>query len=767
MVRIAWVLCGVLVIAVYACAAGKEPTEQDVQQAVQRGIDFLWSQQRSDGSWPAYGDPTQKENYNYQPTGPGAMAVYALLANGVDAGDPRMKRALDWLANRDANRTYSVAARCCAWLMANERMKGRYLDRLRREGLLLVRGNRPDGGYNYFALRDAPGNPGGMARTDNSCSQFGVLGVWSAVEGGVAVPKDYWERVLRHWLDTQNADGGWGYQKSNSSTSTMTAAGVVTLFLCQDKLFLADYVECKRAKPLPALEKGLEWLNRNFQRSLQSSQERQEYFLYGVERVGLAGGYKYFGTIDWYLLGRKLLLDRQQENGSWKRDDAIADTAFALLFLARGRQPVLVNKLEFPGDWNNRPRELASLTRWLSHQFESTAHWQITNLRVPVEELHDAPILFLSGARQIDLDSEDIAKLRAFVLQGGYLLSLTANRWPAFEKGIRRIYQEVFPEYPLVALEENHPIYSCMYKNFQGRPKLYMMSNGVRPLAVHIEDDLAKSWQLNAWKNKPRDYEIAANIVRYVVGGVKDLPPRGVSHWPQPPEEPVSRAVGLVRLRYKGNWDPEPMAYVRFAAQLARDEALRLDIEMLDVRDIAKAQARVASLTGTSPLALDEKQVAALKAWLAAGGTLLVDAAGGNREFAASAQALLKKMFSDLTPSPLAKDVGLFTLKDHAVTEFRFRRAIRSEGKTESKRRWGLRAMAVPPAQAQGPVGGVLFSAEDITAGLLGYPSGVVDGYHPANAYAIVRNLLLTAGDVKDLTPPVSTAPAPGRPRAR
>ena len=89
------------------------------------------------------------------------------------------------------------------------------------------------------------------------------------------------------------------------------------------------------------------------------------------------------------------LLAKQQAKGGWTGGIGGSDvsTACAILFLARGRNAVLFNKLEFPSiaggnvvttDWRCRPRDLAMLTQWVSLNFESTRNWQIINVRTPV-----------------------------------------------------------------------------------------------------------------------------------------------------------------------------------------------------------------------------------------------------------------------------------------------------------------------------------------------------------------------------------------------
>ena len=92
------------------------------------------------------------------------------------------------------------------------------------------------------------------------------------------------------------------------------------------------------------------------------------YGWYGVERIGVASGYKYFGTTDWYAAGADELVKQQNKDGSWRSNfpgaTPIPDTAFAMLFLSRGRAPVVMNKLDYSAATASR-RGLKSSGKWV------------------------------------------------------------------------------------------------------------------------------------------------------------------------------------------------------------------------------------------------------------------------------------------------------------------------------------------------------------------------------------------------------------------
>src|SRR5207248_8214444 len=115
--------------------------------------------------------------------------------------------------------------------------------------------------------------------------------------------------------------------------------------------------------------------------------------LYGIERAGLASGFKYFGKHDWYReLAQRILLT-QGGDGAWGESNVI-ETAYHLLFLSRGRHPILMNKLRFDGYWANRPRDLANLARFAGKQLERPLNWQVVPLDNDYTDWMDSPILY-------------------------------------------------------------------------------------------------------------------------------------------------------------------------------------------------------------------------------------------------------------------------------------------------------------------------------------------------------------------------------------
>ena len=704
-------------LALGQAPAAPEDMDEAVGKAIEQGVQFLWSTQRADGSWAGQGEYSM---------GPTALAAYALLESGVSPQDERIAKTLAWLATHDDNKNYSVALRCQVWLIANAKTQNKYFKEFEADVTRMMK-SAWQGAYTYDANGD--GHRHGF---DNSNAQFGVLGVWAGARANLeCIDKDYWFAVIKHWISCQDMDGGWGYTTARpQSTASMTAAGVASVLVCMDNLLSEAFIKCEVAhrQEFKVAQRGLDWLDKNFEENIQNP---ACYYLYALERVGLASGYKYFGRSDWYKRGVPTLL-RRQRGGAW---GGLPDTCFALLFLIRGRNPVLFNKLEYNGDWNNRPRALASLTEWMTRKFEKTVNWQIITLKVPVSEWHDAPIVFLSGAKPPTFTDEELGKLREYVQQGGTLFSVTECGGSGFSKGIRDAYAKMFPLYELRPVEREHPLYTLQYP-LRGKPRFHVLDNGVRPLIIHVDEDMVLPWQVKMSVTETWAFEAAANVVLYVTDKGA-LRARGVSPWPPDTAAPPASKVKLARLKYLGNWDPEPLAYERLSRLLAQEVGVGLEVAPIEIKDLPASAPAVASLTGTTLLQLSADDKQALKKFVAAGGTLVVDAAGGAKPFAESAEAAVQEIFGAGSLQRLPAAAALYQVPGKEIKEFKYRRQTRN--RLANSKEPQLKAVTVQDRAA------VLYSREDLTGGLVGYPAFSVDGYQPQTAYEIYRNIILQA----------------------
>jgi hypothetical protein len=807
-------------------------SDAEIELAIQRGIDALASQF----------DPkshrlrSQRGNrVDAMQTGLHALCTYALIQGGLAVNDPRLARAspavrglLEALkkmpADTGRHQTYARGLRATALSVFNRKEDQQKL----AEDVACLIAGQYDGAYGYLSATPysvapfgqlppvdfkGPGTAGrGGPWLDNSNSQYGLLGVWSAAETGLKIPPEYWKLVEAHWRTTQLTDGSWSYQwpgqvgkRAESwvgkGSLSMTSAGIASTYVASEYTMLSegDGVPKVGRDPFPEpVHRALLGLEQGDLSVNIPSQPWWGYNLYGIERVGLASGLKYLGTHDWYRELARKVINQQMANGSWKNH--LIDTAFAVLFLSRGRHPVLVNKLRLdrldhvqPDHWHNRPRDAAFLTRYASQQLERPLNWQIVPLSRGFTDWMDCPVLYIASHRKPLLHPNDYENLRLFAHWGGLIFTQTDSDDPPpgtggvrppvgpggtlappdpylqqhrrpgeaaadadaareFDQFVAALAAKLFPGHKFEDLPADHPIYSSLYRLSPG-PKLKGVSNGSRLLLVHSPRDVARAWQKRDEKTGKAEFELGVNLFVYAAGK-RDLRYRLDSPYVPPPNtvkaDPVVAKVAL--LQYPGNASPEPEAWTRFSRVMQWDTGTRVDPVPIRWKDLKPDPAAhsVAHVTGTAGYAPTGEEVGALKAYVEAGGVLLVDNCGGSGAFAESLRATLKAAFPSVPLRAMPPEHPLLDSMPHgmsAVSKPRLRIYAAEQLRAEAKAA-GTTTQPSPSRRdgtfeylAAGK-GHVVFTTLDLTTGLVGANTWGVIGYEPSYAQSFVQNVV-------------------------
>ena len=74
----------------------------------------------------------------------------------------------------------------------------------------------------------------------------------------------------------------------------------------------------------------------------------------------------------------------------------------ALLFLAKGRRPIVMAKVKYGenDDWNQHRRDAAHLTEYTEEAWNLGLTWQVMDPeKATVEDLLQAPVLYISGSQ--------------------------------------------------------------------------------------------------------------------------------------------------------------------------------------------------------------------------------------------------------------------------------------------------------------------------------------------------------------------------------
>ena len=726
-------------------------SDQEIEASISRGTHFLLS--RFSAHSYLLGSVEQnltelgnRDMFDSDDCGVDGLGVYALMQAGVSLRDPRLApnapmmtnliEALKRLPSTSGHVTYAKGIRLAALCFFN-----RPQDRptiLSDLNYLLHGHNHGEYGY---AVGGGYMGPGWW---DNSNSQYGVLGVWSAAETGYEIPLSYWEDVEHHWQGSQLSNGEWPYRNSMPvgprPSGTMTAAGIVSLFIAHDYLDPPKFTGDVGRDPFGStLRRGLAWWETGVNYLTKSAKDPGlfGYQVFGIERVGLASGFKFFGGNDWYRSMARTVIDQQLRDGSW--GDPIT-TSYVLIFLARGRHPVIMNKLRFDSVpdignrfWANRPRDLAGLTRWASRQLERPLNWQIINLERDWTDWVDSPVLYIASHNALRFRPAEYHKFRSFVTAGGMIFLHADGDEKTFGKWAEEFGRKLFPQYEWHDLPADHPLYTVNF-HLGRRVPLRALSNGARLLVVLSQKDIARYWHTREDKFRPDAFRLGLSLFLYA-GGKRDWRNKlDTPILPEPKVRPITE-INLARLEYSGDWDPEPGAWDRQRKVCQFLTGYGLHLRAVKWSALGSDDSPIAHVTGAVRYDPRPDEIAAMKKYVEAGGVLLIDSCGGSDPFTQSMRRALAVAFPDaklvaVPPShPLLNSVapGMFDLSKRRLRLFVTEKMGAHFGAFE---------------MLHAGKGHVILSPLDITSGLLGTNTWGIWGWDPDYAQMFVQNLI-------------------------
>lgn len=762
----------------------RDVTDARVEAAVRRGLSYL--RNRFDGpNLIAPANPDDKY------AGLNALAVYAMLAAGKDLQDPewdvrspRVREVLERVKTINpagGHEVYNRSVRLQCLAFAN-----RPEDRPAMEADLrwLLRATI-SGAFLYEM--PPPGATLERDRWDLSNSQYGMLGVWAASMAGLDTPIGFWADIEQFYLTYQDgASGGWAYdrERNGGPTVAMTTAGVNALLVSGDMLGtsrLVDRASNRRRDPTnsrQAVLRGLEFLAKDGR--LLNDFHQHGYAIYGIERVGLASGMKYIGEVDWYRALAARQLAKQREDGGWNATGSPepAETAFNVLFLVRGRPPVMMSKLRYDlpekeedltdprrraaaatqpvfQPWAKNPRDVANLAFYAGQKTERPLNWQVVDLKRGWRDWLDAPVLFVSGDRPPTLSDADVENFRQFVANGGLVFSQADGGSEAFTKWASELAGKLTDDNtPLSPLPPDHPVYSMVFRP-NPAPPLMGVSNGNRLLWVHSPGEISNRWLRRVPAASQQNLEMGLNVFIYAAG--KGLV-RNRLQTPvlgEPGEPPVG-TMPVARIMYgKGlEWDPEPAAWPR--AGRALELATRIKVELREVapRELPPSHEVPMAVLTVGPrggATLRDADFAALRQWVESGGVLVIDPVGGSQAAVAGVGALTRGLLGATPPAaPLTSEHPWLTGSGLGSFGADVRKVALTDYTIGEK---GGRLPA-PRATRLGK-GWVVSSELDLTTALLAVNTWGVSGYSSDWAMGFMRNLMLSVatGDTRQNIP--------------
>jgi len=739
------------VVAFSATPCASQVTEAQIDAAIAAGVENVRNQQQPDGRWGQY----DWAGGGHYPWGRDGIALMVLEFAKVPVSDEQYQKGLKLFLEAKLEQTYERSCRTIVLAQLVGRTKGGqqagYRNALKRDVRWLQEAQGESGGWTYVNLHGGPG------RHDFSNSQMAVLALSEAIMAGIEVSEQVMKKAQDIFLKAQRADGGWNYwtgDKKDVSYGSMTAAAVATLFITRD--YLTPQVGCPcRGSRSPrrdstadkAINAGVKWLAGKFVPDNNPDYHTKwwvKYWLYSVARVGVASGYKYLGTHHWYREGSQHAVRWTVGGGK-----NFPYACLATLFLIKGKAPLLASKLQWDGPWNLHPRDLANLTQYLSKIKEQPIGWQIIPVEAPIEEWHEAPILYISAEAKIDFTDEQKDKLRRFTETGGAIFfeascgNRTARTW------WENLCKELWPEYEFQRIGREHPLWTADAR-IEGRrlPVLSGLSDGLQTFVFMSPRDISCSWCTRAHTRLEGNFLLGANLYMYTTD--KSPLRARLAQKRRMPEQyraaqvtcgPLS-ALRIARLKTSGDYYAgsryRPLEHYN-AHRNATAPELKI-AEPVDATAEALGNVDVVWITGRQSASLSEDAAAAVKAYLAGGGFLFAEATMGDERFqksfaeAAEAMGLKLKAWAQDGPAVTGRMDGA---SGYNVSKVRFTTHLRA-------RRIGQPGPLLQGIHLGDKLVGV-YSPYDVMFSQTGCKAYGNLGYQADDAQAVATNILLLA----------------------
>lgn len=791
-------LCGALYSArpVLAQAAPTRKVEaEDVRRAIESGRRFLLSRQdKAKGGWDVHFlHPIGSAGLRDGTTG---LCTLALINAGEDIKSKPMQAALGYLRKMGApnasSRVYSVSLQIMALAAAEPERDAVLIDRCAAWlAEAQVTSTRNKGGWSYGISNEKS--------ADESNTQFALLALHEAERIGIKVKPTVWPLAAEYWLTRQlKGDvsfGSWGYQE-RPGTGSMTCAGLTSLIIASGRIHggdvrvQGDNVICcggggaddaKSAEIARAIDDGLNWLGKNMSVDLMpgspfgASTIHLLYYLYGLERVGRLTAHRFIGEVDgvkfdWYRQGAAKLIKEQAASGSWTGaggDEAYPEisTAFALLFLSKGRWPVVVARLKHgtSDDWTMHRDGVNNLVRFVETRWKKNLTWQVIDIRnARVEDLLEAPVLFISGQNELDFSPEQKQLLRRYVDEGGFIFAENCCGGRAFDAKFTALMGELFPESPLRKLDPSHPIW---YADGKVDPEHLAPHFGIdaccRTSIVYCSESLSCYWHLSRIGREEESRVVQARITAYDQLGCNvlsyatnrelkeklDAPQLSAT---DPTNKPiVPGQLSVAKVSHGGGADDAPAALPNLLRLMGDKLPIRTNParRMLALTDPAIFENPVLFLHGRRAFTLSDAERQALRQYVERGGLLFVDAICSAEPFVEAIRVEMKATFKEpLEPIPASHKIFTTYYRgfDLATSKVSLReprsagpgQPIRAELNRIDPRLEGI--------EINGRYG-VIFSPYDISCALENSTSSLCKSYLKADAAKIGVNVLLYA----------------------
>lgn len=142
---------------------------------------------------------------------------------------------------------------------------------------------------------------------------------------------------------------------------------------------------------------------------------------------------------------------------------------FLHLSLLKGDFTIVRMKYRGGSDWYNDPSIIPNLAKEINKRTAIRVQEEDIHLSLSDEEIFRHPFLFMTGHGNITFSDEERERLRAYLLNGGFLY---VDDDYGMDEPFRREIKKAFPDKELLRVPFDHDIFHVVY-DLEGVPKIH------------------------------------------------------------------------------------------------------------------------------------------------------------------------------------------------------------------------------------------------------------------------------------------------------
>jgi len=184
------------------------------------------------------------------------------------------------------------------------------------------------------------------------------------------------------------------------------------------------------------------------------------------------------------------------------------------------------------GDWYANPTSLPNLVKFCNSNMGTNIATDIPTVDPGSSDIFNFPFIHMTGHGNVIFSDQEAENMRQYMLSGGFLHIDDNYGMDVF---IRPQIKKIFPDYELIEIPFNHPVYHQQFDFPNGLPKIHehdakppkgygIVVDGRIVLFYTHECDLGDGWESPDVHNDSQDtrtkaLQMGANIIRYVFNG--------------------------------------------------------------------------------------------------------------------------------------------------------------------------------------------------------------------------------------------------------